>query len=159
MATDKNQAIIDFLLTSPQVSESPLYFNAIRALDNTRQILTSGNEKTLNKPFITGAVEKRYTFTLMDFRSVSYNPLVSAPNYSNENVDELLDVQGLIDWINEQGENQNFPDFGKDCIIESMETTTNNPLLNGIDTTGQQPLAKYSFTIRIDYIDNTNSIF
>jgi hypothetical protein len=98
-------------------------------------------------------VLKRFTFTLIDFRSIAYQPIPKIAGYTSENVEELFDVQGIMDWINEQADNGNYPDFGEDCIIDSMCTTSDNPNLNGVDTQITPALAKYSMSIQIDYID------
>lgn len=156
---DKNQAVIDFLITCPTIQSNPLYFNFLNAKDNSKQIITQSNEKILNEPYIDGSVLKRYNFTLIDFRSVTYEPIPKASGYSSENVEELLDVQGIIDWITEQADARIYPNFGQDCIIEDMKTTTENPNLNGVDTSVTPALAKYSMTIQIDYLDKTKVIW
>ena len=156
---DKNQAVIDFLITCPTIQSNPLYFNFLNAKDNSKQIITQSNEKILNEPYIDGSVLKRYNFTLIDFRSVTYEPIPKASGYSSENVEELLDVQGIIDWITEQADERIYPNFGQDCIIEDMKTTTENPNLNGVDTSVTPALAKYSMTIQIDYLDKTKVIW
>lgn len=157
MTVDKNQAVINFLLTCPAIINNPLFFNFLQARDNDKQIVTQANDTALNKSFIDGSVMKRYAFTLMDYRSVAYQPLPKVEGYTSENVEELLDVQGIIDWVQEQADARNYPDFGSDCIIDDMRTTSNNPNLNGVDTQVTPALAKYSITIQIDYLDKSKS--
>ena len=79
--------------------------------------------------------------------------VVKLPDYPNENMSDLTDIQGLIDWINEQDELRNFPDFGEDCIVETISTTTDEPSFDGIDEETEPNLAVYSITIEIAYID------
>jgi len=157
MTVDKNQAVINFLLTCPAIISNPLFFNFLQARDNDKQIVTQANDIALNKSFIDGSVMKRYAFTLMDYRSVAYQPLPKVEGYTSENVEELLDVQGIIDWVQEQADERNYPDFGSDCIVDDMRTTSNNPNLNGVDTQVTPALAKYSITIQIDYLDKSKS--
>lgn len=154
---DKNQSVIDYMLTCPTIANNPVFFNAIQAKDNNKEIITIANERNLHKPFIDGSVEKRYSFTICDFRSISFNPLVAQLN--NENVSDMLDVQNIIDWIDEQNDIKNFPDFGNDCLVEEIKTVTDNPNLNGVDNALTPALAKYSFSVQIDYIDNSKCIF
>ena len=156
---DKNQAVIDFLLECPQIANNPLFFNVINAKDNDKQIITQSNDVSINKNFIDGSVMKRFTFTIIDFRSVIYQPLPKVDGYVSENVEEMLDVQGIINWVNTQADEQNYPDFGDDCQIDSMKTTSENPNLNGIDTSVSPALAKYSMTIQIDYLDTSKVIW
>lgn len=156
---DKNQAIIDFLMECPQLKNNPLFFNFTEAKDNNKQLLPLANDKVMDRTFIDGSVMKRFTFTLIDYRSVAYQAVVNQAGYANENVEELFDTQGIIDWITEQALNKNYPDFGNTCEIEGMIVLTDNPNLNGVDTSTKPSLAKYSFSIRIDYLDTSGRIW
>lgn len=156
---DKNQAIIDFLMTCPAIQNNPLFFNFLNAKDDNKQLVVTGNEKSVDKPFIDGSVEKRYTFTLIDYKSIAYQAVVNSPLLVNENVQEAFEVQAIIDWISEQNELRNFPNFGSDCIIEEMRTLTDNPNLNGVDTSLTPALAKYSMSIQIDYVDTSKVLW
>lgn len=161
---DKNQAVIDYLMTCSYIQNNPLFFNFIEAKDNNKQIVTIANDKIIDRPYIDGSVLKRYSFSLMDYKSVSYQSLVNivgtdVPSISNENVDEYLDVQKIMDWIEDQEEAKNYPDFGDDCLIERIYTATDNPMLNGVDTSLKPALAKYSITIQIEYLDTRKQIW
>lgn len=156
---DKTQAMIEYLLTCPKIEGSPLYFNFVKASDEDKQFVTASNEKTLHQPYIDGSVMKRFTFTIIDFRSVAYQELPKLAISSNENVEEYVDVQGIIDWVTEQNLLKNFPNFGEDCIIDEIRTTSENPNLNGVDTSSNPVLAKYSVSIQIDYLDNSQRIY
>ena len=156
---DKNQALINFICECPQIEDNPLFFNFIHGKEDNKQLITQSNEKTLNKKYINGDVLKRYTATLIDFKSVTYNAVVKEAGYVDENVEDMADVQTIIDWIEEQSELRNFPDFGEDCIIDDMQVLTDNPNLNGVDTNVSPALAKYSMSIQIDYIDTSKRIY
>ena len=150
---DKERAIIDFLLQYEPLRDNPLFFNFLNAQDDNKQIVTVANDKILNRSYIDGSVLKRYTFVLMDYKTVAYQAIVKMSGYPNENLEEFIDVQAMLDWITEQSELKNYPDFGTDCIIEDMRTTTDQPNLNGVDTNVKPALAKYSISIQIDYLD------
>lgn len=156
---DKLQAFIDFIITCPQIRDNPLFFNFIQAKDNNKQLVTSASDRSIEKPYIDGSVMKRFTYTIIDYRSIAYQALVKLEGYANENVEEYLDVQSIVDWIEEQNDANNYPNFGSDCIIESMRTTSSTPNLNGVDTSLTPALAKYSIAIQIDYIDNSKKLF
>lgn len=156
---DKTQAIIEYLLTCPKVANSPLYFNFVNAADEDKQFLTVANDSTLDKIYIDGSVLKRFTFTIIDYRSVAYQEMARYNIVANESVEEYLDVQALIDWINDQEDIHNYPDFGTDCIVERIGTSTSNPNLNGVDTQANPALAKYSISIQIDYLDKSRMIW
>jgi len=152
---DKNQAIIEFLMDCPQIAENATYFNFTDAEDGSKSIITVANDKVTDRPYIDGSVKKRFSFTIVDFRSISNMPVPKDTDFVNENVEELLDVQGIIDWVTDKADNKQYPDFGTDCIIDDMRTATDNPVLNGVDQTGRPHLAKYSMSIFIDYIDTS----
>lgn len=156
---DKNQAVIDFLMTCPTISANPVFFNFVNAKDGNKQIVTVANERVIHRPYVDGTVAKRYTFTIIDYKSISYNALVNLTGYSDENIEEMFEVQGIIDWVNQQADARNFPDFGADCLIDDMRALTDNPNLNGVDTSVQPALAKYSVSIQIDYLDNSKRIW
>lgn len=156
---DKNQAIINFLNNCPQVQANPLYFNFSEAEDNNKQIVTTANDKAVQKPFIDGSVLKKFTFTIIDYKSIAYRAVAKIAGASDENVEEMGEVQSIIDWVEEQADNKVYPNFGENCLIESMEVLTDNPRLNGTDTNVNPPLAKYSLSIQIQYIDNSKVIW
>ena len=156
---DKTQAIIEYFLTCPGIQNTPLYFNFVNANDEDKQFVTTANDKNINQPFIDGSVQKRFTFTIIDYRSIAYQELPKLFIGTNENLEEYLDVQTIIDWITEQNILKNFPDFGQDCIVDNIATTTDNPNLNGVDTNVKPALAKYSISIQVEYLDNSQRIY
>lgn len=156
---DKNKAIIEYLFGCPTIANNPLFFNFAEAEDNNKQIITAANDKKLSKPYIDGSVLKLFTFTIIDYRSVIYQALVNDPNYPNENVEEILDVQSIIDWIETQNDLCNYPDFGSDCLVEQIQALSDSPNLNGVDTSGSPSLAKYSVSIQVQYLDKSKVLW
>lgn len=163
MSVDKNQAVIEYLLQCQDIYNSPLYFNLIDAKNNTIQILTTAEDKFLSRPYIDGSVMKRYTFNIITFKSISDAEIVkfqsTSEQYTSENVDELKDVQTLLDWISEQQDLRNYPNFGEDCDIDDIYTTTDTPRFDGINTALTPPLAMYSISVVIEYIDKSKMIY
>ena len=156
---DKNQAVIDYLITCPSIQNTPLYFNFINAQDDNKQIIILANDKAINKSYIDGSVLKRFTFTIIDFKSITFIPIPKQEGLSNENVEDMSTVQAIIDWISEQSDARNYPNFGEDCIVEDIRTTTDNPNLNGVDNSLVPALAKYSISIQVDYLDTSKMIW
>ena len=159
MAIDKYSATIEFLLECDTIKNNQFFFNFLNAKEDNKQFVTMANDKVLNRNFVDGSVMKRFTFVIIDYRSVAYQAIVKQAGYPNENLEEFLNIQGIIDWITEQNDLHNYPNFGDGCIIDSMRTTTENPTLNGVDTSVQPALAKYSMSIQIDYLDTTKVIW
>ena len=159
MTINKNQAVIDYIITCPTILNSPLYFNFINAKNDTNQLLTVSNDQYTNVSYIDGSVKRIYTFTILTFKSAADIAVVKASGYPNENLSDMHDIQALIDWIKEQEELHNYPDFGEDCIVESIAPTTDEPNFDGIDEQVSPPLAVYSTSIQIEYLDISKKIW
>ena len=155
---DKNKAFVDYLLQCPEILNSPLYFNFVNAKNNTNQIVTNSNDAIVEK-YIDGSTRKRYTYTIITFKSITDIPLVKLPNYSNENIEDLADFQNVIDWISEQQDIHNYPDFGEYCQIDEIRSETETPRYDGINTEISPSMAMYSIDIVIDYIDTSKVIW
>lgn len=155
MSVDKNQAMIDFLLNCPVIQNNPLFFNFARAKEDNNQFILLSNDTKLNEPYIDGSVLKQYRFILLSYKTASFNPVIKVSGYPDENLSEIAEFQKVIDWVKEQSEANVFPDFGPDCIIDSMNVLSENPTLYDIDETTAPPVARYSITIQIDYLDNS----
>lgn len=156
---DKNKAIVEYLMSCPYIQNNPLFFNFINAKDNDKQIATVMNDVATNRSFIDGSVMKRFTFTIIDYKSIAYTAIPKIEGFPNENIDDMMDSQEIIDWITEQEDLKNYPDFGEDCIIDSMQALSNNPNMNGVDTTVTPSLARYSVSIQINYIDTSKRVW
>ena len=154
---DKNAAVTTFLQTYTPINNNPLFFNFGDIENDAYQVNVSYNDTSLNKKYIDGSELRRYTIYIDSFKSVSTTPVITG--YSAENLEDMKEVQDLLDWIIEQADNNNYPDFGEDCTIDSMTTLTTEPQLIGIDSTLNPPIAIYRITIRIDYIDYTKRLW
>ena len=157
--TDKNQAVIDYLVTCPAIQNSPLYFNFINAVNDTNQFLTASTDVYTNNKYIDGSVGKVYTFTIITFKSAADIAVPKVIGYESENISDMATIQSLIDWIREQEELRNYPYFGEECEVDEILTTTNNPNFDGIDEQVSPPLAVYSVTIQIKYLDKSKMIW
>lgn len=152
---DKNIAMIDFLLQCPTIQNNPLFFNFANEEIGNNHFITE--KDTTKRHYIDGSVLKYYTFTIASYSSVSHNAVIA--NVLDENMENMAKVQEILDWINEQADLQNFPNFGPDCEIDSMETLTTDPDIDGIDTSVNPPIARYSVGVRLQYLDNSKKIW
>lgn len=155
---DKNKAVLDFITTYSGIETSRIFINFINAKYDDVQLMTSSNDVALNKKFVDGSVLKRYTFTLIITKSIT-NMAIAKDGMLSENIDDIADIQAFMDWINEQGDNRVYPNFGDSCIIEEMRTTSENPSLDGINAEATPVVALYSMEIAIDYIDYSKVIW
>ena len=157
MNVEKNNAVIEYLKTCPEIASHPIFFNFSQKEDNNQLFVTYADSIDAIKEYIDGSRELMYSFTMIIYKSVAYNPMIDG--HSDENLDEFIDVQAICDWIEEQNDNNIFPDFGEGCYIDSIETLTNKPIVNTNQTEGdmQPALAQYSLGVRIRYLD-TNKV-
>ena len=156
---DKNKTVVNYLLTCPYIQNSPLFYNFGKAESDNKQIVTIANEARINTPFIDGSVRKRYTFTIIDYKTVTNRAIINREGASDENLDNAFEAQQVIDWITEQSDLRNYPNFGSDCVIDDIAAVTDQPNMNGIDKAVTPALAKYSISIRIEYIDYSKAIW
>jgi len=156
---DKNKAIIDFLLTCDAIYNSPLYFNLSKSEAGSKLFVTQGEDKNIEKPYIDGSVKKRCSLTVISFCSMSALPIAKSEGKTDKNIEDYGQVQALMDWVKLQKSEKKFPDFGDDCLIEDIYTTSSNPIIDHIDASVTPPIAKYSFTFRVEYIDNSEVIW
>lgn len=156
---DKNQAMIDFLVTCPTIAANPLFFNFARARENNTQFMTLTNETRLHEPYIDGAVLKQYRIILITYKTISLNPLVKQTGYPDENLTEIAQFQEVIDWVKAQADACNYPNFGSDCVIDSMKVLSDNPVLYDINESVSPSLARYAVTIELEYLDKSGKLW
>lgn len=149
--------MLDFLNTYNDINSNSLFFNFGNVEEDAHQLNVSADEISLQKEYIDGSKLKRYTMHIDTFKSITAIPVVTT--LSAENVEDIQNVQKLLNWINEQGINHNFPDFGEDCIVEDMKVLSEKPYLLGVDDSIQPPMAVYRISVQIDYIDNTTKLW
>lgn len=157
---DKNERIIAYLRNCPAINQNPLFFNFAEKADNNQLYATYADSMDVEKKYIDGSRGCMYTFLIIFYKTASYNPVLEG--LSDENMEEFVDVQSIVDWIDEQNDNNVFPDFGKDCVIDSIEPLTNIPTTNrNVDAEEdmQPALAQYSLGVRIRYLDNSKVIW
>jgi len=155
---DKNKAMIEFLLKCPTIQENPLFFNFADEEDGNNHFITESDSK--KRTYIDGSELKQYTFTIASYSYISHNAVVTDETslvlLSDENMENMTEVrEKILDWINEQADEQEYPDFGEKCLIDSMETLSANPDIDGIDTSVNPPIARYSVGVRVTYLDNS----
>ena len=159
MDINKNQNMIDYLMTCAFISSGSLFFNYAEESESTYSFLTVADDKDLQKPYIDGSVLKRYTFQLICYKPLSNNPLVNEAGFIDENMQNLEEVQKVLDWIEEQESIRNYPYFGDLIQPERIYCMTNDPNLFAIDTESDPALAKYSVVVRFEYLDKTKMLF
>ena len=154
---DKNVAIIKFLMECPVIQENPLFFNFAAAEDGNNQLISQRD--SVKRQFIDGSVLKQYTFSIANFSSVTHNAIQNDEDISDKNVENMAKVQEILDWIDKQAELNIYPDFGENCVVDSMQTLTTDPDIDGVDTSVNPPIARYSVGVKLEYLDNSKKVW
>lgn len=152
---DKNQSMVEFIQQCPTIQNNPLFFNFAESGDGHNHFITG--KDYLKKSYIDGSVLKQYTFSIASYYSVSHNAVIQADE--DENIENMAKVQEILDWIDEQSNLRNFPDFGTECEVEDIESITTDPDIDGIDTSVNPPIARYSIGVKVSYLDNSKKIW
>jgi hypothetical protein len=150
--------MLAYLSECPEM-QGVLNFQAAEAGSGVIQVLTEGGEAQNNRKFIDGSVEKRFDFTVAFYKPVIHAGYIVDKGEANLNLEGILNVHALIDWLEEQNAERNFPDFGEDKQIDSVRSMNNEPTLAWIDGAHYSPpMAKYTVTVRVEYIDYSRAI-
>lgn len=156
--TSRYESTLRYLKTCPAM-QGVLNFQAAEAGSDVIQVLTEGGDAQNNRSFIDGSVEKRFDFTVAFYKPVNHAGYVIDRGSANLNLEGLLDVQALIDWLGEQNTLRNYPDFGEKMQVDRVSSLNNEPVLAWIDGDHYSPpMAKYTVTVRVEYIDYSNAI-
>lgn len=142
---NKNQAVLDFINTCPLVGYD-LFFNII---DESNP---NGNTSLITVPY--GNIVKKYTdgdrLVRLSYEIRQVKPM-SVYSNTSENTEQMQKVQEFIEWINEQGKQKQFPDFGEGCEIQSMRASDGvvTPSVVGVSDGS----ALYAFPFDILYLE------
>lgn len=97
------------------------------------------------KTYINRTYERIYDFTVILFLPYSMQ------TNSTENINWISVVDGVNKWVEEQEKIGNYPAFSGANIIQSITTLSAPDGISAQDEDG----AKYQFTVRITYLDQT----
>lgn len=140
---NKFSKLSEFIGSCPLVGYD-MYFNFIDETnqDGNTSLITSGYGETV-KTYTDGMKVKKLQ---CEIRQVK--PMSSYSN-TNENVEQMQIVQEFLDWINEQGKNKNYPDFGSGCNVQDIRTPegVEYPMLVGV----HEGTGLYAFPIEVIY--------
>lgn len=117
-----------------------IHFNFSPDSNDSVALITNYSDKVVKK-FITRDVQKQYGFTILITKAYSSDD-------DDLNLEAMNFAQAFMDWIDEQNEKKEFPDFGERCTVEKMENLQNMPNLSGVSEEGT---ARYMMQARILY--------
>lgn len=139
-ATTRHEAVWDWLLECPYIGD--IFFNAGRAEDGNTVLIPS--EQTAQE-YIDGSELRWYDVTLTRFEAISTDPNDTA------NIGQTADIDAIAEWVDEQADSENFPEFPEKCTVMDAKALPNE---GGWMVAQDQTQAKYMLQFRIEYIKN-----
>lgn len=122
------------------LSNNYLYFESADALPGVRMIVPQYGDY-VNRTDILGNKYKSYTFIFIAYEQLDEGT-------SDVNMNNMLIMDAFIEWLEEQKEEQNYPDFGESCDEYEIEPLQNMGNLASVTENG---LAKYMLGVKINY--------
>lgn len=137
---NKNDIVIEYLRQCPALAD--LFFNFGEGKNGDTIFSTNGNDYVYGE-YIDGTKLKWYDFTIIQFK-----PANTHPN-DPVNANALFDFEQIAEWVEQQNDSENYPDFGEKCEIHDFYVVPNSTTVAGRDYLG----AKYMMTCRIEYTE------
>ena len=138
----KHEAIMDWLnsyIESDTMANGDLSFENVTITPGFRSVVPNAGDNMLFED-ITGRKKKEYVFSF-----------IICENFDSEGYDYNLAAMEIGDkfntWVDEQGENKNYPDFGENVYKYMVESLSNMADLALVENS----FAKYMLTVRVEY--------
>ena len=122
------------------LDDNHLYFESTDAYPNVRAIVPNYGDY-VRKTDILGNKYKSYSFVFIGYERIDFGT-------SDINIENMDIFDKFNEWLEEQKQNENFPDFGTNCSEYDIIILQNMANLSSIT---DDNLAKYMLGARIDY--------
>ena len=141
----KIEAMIEFLKQYPPLYDL-LYVNTVIDTPSLTSLNTVYSDYAIQE-YTCGNSEREFIFMIKQIKNYDS----SGTSQTNESA--FIEVQDFMNWIDEQNEKRNFPNFPENCTIYKIENLQNMPNLSG---TSNQGTAEYMFQCRVLYEEVRN---
>ena len=139
---DKHLAVWEWLISCPEIKN--MFFNFSEGnTGDTVIIPDSTYNDDIIRSFADGSCERYYTFTIVRFQRFS----VTANDV--ENIETLIDIEKIADWVEAQNDIGNYPEFPGGDTINNISVL---PFANGGLAGSDNESAKYMFSVQIEYL-------
>ena len=132
--------MVDYITQCAEVKD--LFFNFSTSKNGDTVIAPIASDYTVQE-YIDKSALKWYDFSIIQFW-----PLSTEPNDST-NADIMFDVEEVMQWISDQEDAENYPNFGDKCEVQEISVLQDIPTVAGQDQSG----AKYMFSCRVEYLE------
>ena len=137
------QSVKEWLMQCPAIRADRIYFNYLSAGDRNQCFQTVENSTSTED--ILGNEIGKYTFAVIDFRSLTKNPLFR----TSKDLDSLADAGQINEWLRAQRRARNFPVFDG-AVVDDIEVPP-EPVFAAEDKSEGMNLAKYMIQVVIHY--------
>lgn len=145
---------IEWLLQSDYIKNNKVFLNAVEAKDDNIQIVTQQIAENQITNYVDGSKSYPITFSINNYKSISYNQIVKSMISGNENVGNLLDVAKVIEFVNEMENKKKYPLFADKITVEKVYCQYQTPNTPAIDSSSSPALAKFTIPIVFEVFEN-----
>lgn len=150
----RNEIMLEYLMGCEAIKQ--LYFEYGEMRSGALQMSTMSTETAAQSAYVDGSRPRQLDYSLVWYKPIAITPVRNpATGQYNPTVAELDDVQGIIEWIEAQNDAHELPDFGEGYVVDAVRCLQDVPRLLGIDTSYSPAMARYSFTVRVEFVDFT----
>lgn len=121
-----------------------IYFNVVPSEADNLTVNSVQNERELEK-FIDGSRRVEFLFALDLTKEFDIGT-------NNNNLEAVQEFESIATWVELQNKLKNFPDFGENIFIESVEVLETTP---SVTVDNQNQVAKYQGQFKITYIERS----
>lgn len=141
---NKHEAMREYVSNFPPISDQWLYFQYLETEHGMQAIEPISFESSRRD--VLGNKIMQYDFGIALVRNISSTS-------DDVNTDNMYFIDQWQDWIDEQNYNYNFPDFGSEYLIESIENLSS---MGNLAQAYDNGTGKYIFLCRVNYIKEVN---
>lgn len=145
---------IEWLLQSKYIKQNKLFLNAIEAQDGNVQIVTQQIAENQITNYIDGSKSYPITFSINNYKSISYNQIVKSMIEGNENITDLLDVSKIVEFVNDMNKKGNYPIFADNITVEKAYCQYKTPNTPAVDGSLSPALAKFTIPIVFEVFED-----
>lgn len=138
---------IEWLLQSNYIKNNKLFLNAVQAQENNVQIVTQQIADNQVTEYVDGSKEYPITFFINNYKMIDYDQMIKTDIPMNGNIEILLDVQKIIEFVKNMEKQGNYPKFSDNIRVEKVYCQYNTPSTPAIDSSYSPALAKFTIPI------------
>lgn len=138
---------VKWLLQCEYIKNNKVFLNSVEAEDDNLQIVTQQIADNQIKKYVDGSKSYPITFSINNYKSISYNQVIKTMLDGNENITDMLDVSKIIDFVKDMNKQGNFPLFADNITVEKVYCQYKTPSTPAVDSGVFPTLAKFTIPI------------